>query len=136
MKRYVREIASNTVRRLLRSNPAATSRVSEVEVASALARLAREGAITATERERALETLTADFDTFWVVELVPDVVNLARVLLGRHSLRAADAIQLASCLYIRRDVSDAVPFVVFDDRLVDAALDENILVIPASSRKA
>ena len=132
----MRESASNTVRRLLRSNPAATSRVSEVEVASALARLAREGAITATERERALETLTADFDTFWVVELVPDVVNLARVLLGRHSLRAADAIQLASCLYIRRDLSDAVPFVVFDDRLVDAALDENILVIPASARKA
>jgi len=38
-KRYVRETGSQTVRRLLGAGGAATSRLSEVEVASAIARL-------------------------------------------------------------------------------------------------
>ena len=46
VKRYVREPAAVSVRRLLKSDRAATSRLSEVEVASALTRRAREGAFT------------------------------------------------------------------------------------------
>ena len=41
MKRYVREPGAASVRRLLKTDPAAASRLSEVEVASALVRLAR-----------------------------------------------------------------------------------------------
>jgi predicted nucleic acid-binding protein len=104
--------------------------LSEVEVASALARLAREASISTAERDRALEMLTDDFQTFWVVELIPEVTSLARTLLARHSLRAADAIQLASCLYIRREISANLPIVVFDDRLGKAAATEDVLVIP------
>jgi predicted nucleic acid-binding protein len=125
----VRETGSVTVRKLLRE-PAATSRLSEVEVASALARLAREASISTTERDRALEMLTDDFQTFWVVELIPEVTSLARTLLARHSLRAADAIQLASCMHIRREISTGLPIVVFDDRLAKAAANEDVLVIP------
>jgi predicted nucleic acid-binding protein len=125
----VRETGSVTVRKLLRE-PAATSRLSEVEVASALARLAREASISTTERDRALEMLTDDFQTFWVVELIPEVTSLARTLLARHSLRAADAIQLASCLHLRREISTGLPIVVFDDRLAKAAANEDVLVIP------
>jgi uncharacterized protein len=130
VKRYVRETGSSVVWRLLRSHPAAASRLSEVEVASALARLRRDGLITEAQRAQALERLTDDFRAFWVIELVPDVVGLARVILRRHSLRAADAIQLASCLHIRRELSEMVPLVVFDDRLAAAAVEENISVVP------
>lgn len=125
----MREPGSTGVRRLLRE-PAATSRLTEVEVASALARLAREGGISAGERDRGLEMLSDDLRTFWIVEIVPEVISLARGLLVRHSMRAADAIQLASCLYIRREVSDAVPIVVFDRRLAIAATAEHIAAIP------
>jgi predicted nucleic acid-binding protein len=126
----VRETGSTTVRKLLRE-PAATSRLSEVEIASALARLAREGVISAAERERGLEALTDDFQSLWIVEITPDVISLARTLLVRHVMRAADAIQLASCLYIRREVSDTTPLVAFDDRLTDAAAEQNVPVIPS-----
>ena len=50
VKRYVRENGSTAVRRLLSSDTPVMSRLSEVEVASALMRLAREGALRARSR--------------------------------------------------------------------------------------
>ena len=110
--------------------PVATSRLSEVEIASALARLAREGSMSASERDRALEQLTEDFQSFWIVEVTRETVALARTLLVGHPLRAGDAIQLASCQYLRRELSDNMPMVVFDERLLDAAAAIGIPVIP------
>jgi uncharacterized protein len=129
VRRYVTEAGSVAVRRLMRE-PVATSRLSEVEVASALARLAREGSMSAADRDRAMDQLTDDFRSFWVVETTAEVVALARTLLLRHPLRAGDALQLASCQYLRRELSDNMPMVVFDERLVDAAVATGIPVIP------
>jgi len=131
VKRYVTEAGSVAVRRLMRE-PVATSRLSEVEVASALARLAREGAMSVADRDRALERLTEDFKSFWVVETTHDVVALARTLLVGHPLRAGDAVQLASCQYLRRELSDSIAMVVFDERLRSAASANGIRVIPAA----
>jgi predicted nucleic acid-binding protein len=134
VKRYVTEAGSVAVRRLMRE-PVATSRLSEVEIASALARLAREGVMSATERDRALEQLTADFQSFWVVETTREVVALARTLLVGHSLRAGDAVQLASCQYLRRELPENIPMVVFDERLLDAAIANGIPVIPTPMQR-
>jgi predicted nucleic acid-binding protein len=114
---------------LLRANQAATSRLSEVEVASALVRRTREGAFSAQERDRALASLADDLAALIVVELTPEITAVARTLLLRHPLRAGDAVQLASCLYLRREMGEAVPFVAFDDRLVEAARHEGLAVV-------
>ena len=132
MKRYITETGSVAVRRLMRE-PVATSRLSEVEVASALARLAREGAMSMTDRDRALERLAEDVQRFWVVETTREVVVLARTLLAGYPLRAGDAIQLASCQYLRRELSDDIPMVVFDERLCKAAVANGIAVIPTAA---
>jgi hypothetical protein len=42
---------------------------------------------------------------------------------------AGDAIQLASCLYLQRELREAVPFVAFDQRLADAARAEGLTVV-------
>lgn len=126
VKRYVREQGSVKVRRLLSSDAPATSRLSEVEVASGLVRLAREGAFSVAERDRALAALEADFAAILVVELTTDVTSLARTLLQRHQLRAGDAIQLASGLYLQEQLGEKVPFIVFDDRLSKAARREGL----------
>lgn len=110
----------------------AACRLSEVEVTSALSRLAHDGVISSAERDRGLEKLTDDLETFWIVELASPVVDLARLLLTRHSLRAADAIQLASCLHLRREVSESIPLVAYDERLRKVALAEDVQVIPAA----
>jgi uncharacterized protein len=126
VKRYVREKGSVKVRRLISSALPATSRLSEVEVASALARLAREGAFSVTERDRALAAVEVDFAAILVVELTPEIAAQARTLLQRHPLRAGDAIQLASCLYLQEQLGEEVPLVAFDGRLTEAARREGL----------
>ena len=87
--------------------------------------------MSATERDRALARLTKDFETFWVVEVSGEVVALARAALVGHSLRAGDALQLASAHLLRRELAEDVPMVVFDVRLAAAATAQGIPVIPA-----
>mgnify|MGYP001235012253 CR=1 FL=1 len=122
-----------SVRRLLKSGRGATSRLSEVEVASALNRRAREGAFTLDERDRALASLENDFAALIVVEFTPEITTEAKALLLRHRLRAGDAVQLASCLYLQRETSQPLPFVAFDRRLTDAARHEGLSVVSVSS---
>ena len=130
VKRYVREADSARLRRLAAAQPVATSRLSEVEVASGLARRARGQALTEADRDRALAGLLADFDAFIVVELSPAITTEARALLLRHPLRAGDAIQLASCHFLSDALRVTVPLVAFDDRLRMAAAAEGWPVLP------
>lgn len=120
VKRYVREVGSAKVTRLLRDDAVAVSRLSEIEVVSALARRVREGALTTAERDRALVAFERDLSRFIVVELTAPVVGRARELLQRHALRSADALQAASGLHLAHQVAEDVPLVAFDVRLIDA----------------
>jgi uncharacterized protein len=131
VKRYVREAGTVAVRRLLTSGTVATSRLSEVEVASGLVRRTREGAFTAARRDRMLDALQRDLPAIAVVEVIPEVAADARALLLRHPLRASDAIQLASCQYLQRQLAEPVPFVAFERRLAAAAHAEGLTAIPA-----
>ena len=129
-KRYVEEPHSRDVRRLLAEGIAAASRLSEVEITSALIRRWREDELPEAERDRALDAVREDFTALTVVELAPEIVALARFLLLRHRLRAGDAVQLASCLFLRKRVGRAVDFVAFDGQLGEAAGREG-LALPA-----
>jgi len=130
-RRYVRETGSPTVRRLLGSGTAGTSRLTEVEVSSAIVRRAREGAFTMEERDRMLAALQHDVPALAMVELTPEITADARTLLVRHPLRTGDAVQLASGLYLQRQLARPVPFVAYDRRLVLAARAEGLVVIGA-----
>jgi predicted nucleic acid-binding protein len=127
-KRYVREKGSVKVRRLLSSDLAATSRYSAVEIASALARRAREGTISHEDRERTLAALHQDLTAMLIVELTAEVVTRAQGLLQRHFLRAGDAVQLASCLRLREELEEDLSMVAFDERLVAAARKERVVL--------
>jgi predicted nucleic acid-binding protein len=131
LKRYVRETGSVVVRRLLASGIVASSRLSEVEVSSGLIRRAREKAFTTERRDRMLAALQQDVPALAIVEITPEITAGARDLLLRHSLRARDAIQLASCQYLQRQLARPVPFVAFDKRLVQAAYAEGLTVLTA-----
>lgn len=126
MKRYVEESGSRTVRRLLPNDAAATSRLSEVEVASALARRCREGTLLRRERDRALAALRADIAAMWVVELTPEVSQASVELLARHPLRTGDGVQLASCLYLKVQIAEDVSLLAYDTRLNEAARVEGV----------
>ncbi|MGE0455198.1 MAG: type II toxin-antitoxin system VapC family toxin [Vicinamibacteria bacterium] len=130
VKRYVTERDSPRVRQWLTAGPVATSRLSAVEIGSALGRRCREGAFSAAERDRILGALEDDFTFVRVIELSAPVVGEAQVLLRRHPLRAGDAIQLASAVWLRRELDQVVSFAVYDDRLKAAAAAEGLPVFP------
>ena len=130
VKRYVQAPDSARVQRMLRAEAVAVSRLSEVEVTSALARLAREGVIAPTQRDRHVAAFVADLEGWHVVELTSVVTATARRLLLQHSLRAGDALQLASALELQRGLG--VPlreFVAYDQRLLLAAHAEQLTVV-------
>jgi uncharacterized protein len=135
VKRYVRESGSSTVRRLLATSIAASSRLSEVEVSSGIIRRAREGAFTIRARDRMLAALQRDLPALAIVEMIPEIGADVRALLLRHPLRASDAVQLASGLYLQRQLGQLVPFVAFDTRLVAAAQAEGLTVVTGARQR-
>ena len=129
VKRYVREPHSTRVRRLLRGGDVALCRLSEVEVISAFARLAREEAISPAERDRAAAAFVADIPAWTVVEITPDVARTARRLLLQHALRSGDAVQLGAALTLQEATGRPLrEFVAYDRRLLDAAQAEQLRV--------
>ena len=124
------EPGSDRIEALLGGGVAAASRLSEAEVASALCRRCREGAFPPAERDRALGALRRDLANLFVVELNPEVVARSITLLSRHALRAADGIQLASCMELRDRLQLACLFVCDDDRLLAAARQEGFATAP------
>jgi uncharacterized protein len=126
-KRYLVEVGSDRVRQLFRRNAdIAVSRLSEVEVASALVRRMRAGDIDEADAESHLAALEEDLTTCDVIEVRKPVVARARVLVGEHGLRAYDAMQLAAAL--RAKGSGALTFVCADTELSDAASAERLRV--------
>ena len=128
-KRYVHEAESDVVRRLLAESTPATSRLSEVEVASALVRRCCEGAFSVGERDRALVALCTDFVSLYVIELLPEISAATVELLVRYRLRAGDAIQLASCLYLQQRSGLSIDFVAYDTRLTEAARQAGLMLV-------
>lgn len=123
-KRYIGEPESKKVGRLLSACIAVTCRLTEAEIASALARRRREGVLTEAVRDRLLAYMRRDMASLYVVELSPEVSDIACHLLMRHMLRAGDALQLASALAISGRSGHKVQFVAFDQALNEAALKE------------
>lgn len=62
----------------------------------------------------------------WVVELLPEVAESSVALLARHALRTGDSVQLASCLYLRRETAEEVSLMAYDARLNEAARIEGV----------
>jgi predicted nucleic acid-binding protein len=135
LKRYVTEAGSNWVREL--ANPAAghiliVSRITFVEISSALARLQREGTFSTQDIETAIHAFQAHWETqYQVVEIDNAVTQLASRLLFRHPLRAYDSVQLASSLKLWSVFSRQTPpapytFVCADIRLLAAAKAEGL----------
>ena len=136
VKRYVRESHSERVLAWLEETTPATSRYSSVEIASALARRFREGRLDDSIRHRLLRDLDEDLDSFYLVEVAPEVVRTARDLLERNRLRAADALQLASALALQQRVERPVLFAAFDQNLNEAARREGVEVLVTGAQGA
>jgi uncharacterized protein len=136
LKRYLSEIGTAWVQSLTAKasgNILLISRITSVEILSAIARRQREGSLT-SEQTQTLRTIFQQHftDQYEIVELTPTLTTLAGELCARQSLRAYDAVQLASALTILPIIAQSpenfLTFLTADDRLLRAAQLEHLQV--------
>ncbi|MGH9617072.1 MAG: PIN domain-containing protein [Acidobacteriaceae bacterium] len=92
-----------------------------VEIASALARLARMQYINARELAESKKLAANLADEWWIVQPADVLPARAVSLIERHDLRAADALQLAAALQWCENQPHGRVFLTSDQRLQEAA---------------
>jgi uncharacterized protein len=127
----INEKATKSVRDLSREDPELVVWIlSEVEIISALWRRRRSNELTEAVRAEAQRQMDVTISNAVVVADASAVVRRARRLLATHTLRAADAMQLAAALLACEDDPARLPLVTIDDRLAEAATREGFTVAP------
>jgi uncharacterized protein len=100
-----------------------------VECASALARLERDAALDPKSAELAFQRLRLITDAWHEVEPSELVRENAVRFLRVHSLRAADALQLAAAFVAAERRPASLQVVTMDDRLADAMRKEGFALV-------
>ena len=101
----------------------------EPECASAISRVEREGGISPRSVMAAFERLTRFKEEWTEVEPTGRLRDRSVRLLRVHSIRAADALQLAAASQLNDGLPTPIPFVTLDDRLALAAEREGFPVL-------
>ena len=123
VKLYVTEAGSDVVRQLVGdATVVATSVVAYAETRAALARLRREGRLTASKLASAKGAFEEQWPTYLTLDATDSLCRAAGELAEKYSLRGFDSIHLASFREIvRRAGTHDTQFSSFDDRLNRAA---------------
>lgn len=117
----VAEPSSSALRTLARDGGIVTWCLSAVEISAAIERRAREGALSSPDRRAALDNLAEVASVWTEITAVALVRERACRLLAVHTLRAADALQLAAALIAAGDRPAEHEIVCTDSRLAEAA---------------
>ena len=124
------EAATGTLQALARKDPAILVWwATEVECASALARLERDGALDESAAAEAFDRLKQLAGGWHEVDPTDAVREAAVRLLRVHPLRAADALQLAAAFVAAERRPSSLEVVTLDDRLAGAARKEGFVLI-------
>ncbi len=105
-------------------HPVVTSELTDVEIASMLARTSRDGVIDARTAEELLDRYaadTSDSGPLGVITLDSDTITLAQRYVLSSPLRTLDAIHLAACARFAETTLDEVRLLSRDNRQHTAA---------------
>jgi predicted nucleic acid-binding protein len=118
VKRYLAESGSAMVNQWIADAAVVgTALISRAEMASALAKAARMGALTPDEALASLQAFRQEWSDFIQVQITQTVVARADSLAWDHNLRGYDAVQLAAALYWQESLHEPVTMATFDQRL-------------------
>jgi hypothetical protein len=130
VKRYVREEGTDFVRSILGGDDLiATSKLSYPEILSALMRKVRAGEIERKTFNGIVDMFDKDWDHVLVLDFHNDLLQIVKMLIGKHPLKAADAIHLSSALWLKASSKAEVTFVASDSSLLKAAGAEKLHVM-------
>ena len=106
---------------------------SEVECASAIARLERDGSLDASAAHAVFDRLRRLAHAWHEIDPSDPIRETAVRLLRVHPLRAADALQLAAAFLAAERRPSSLEVVTLDDRLAAAARIEGFVVAAIAS---
>ncbi len=130
VKRYVQEEGTDFVKSVLAGKELiTTSKLTYPEILSALMRKVRAGGIERKSFNGIVEMFDKDWDHVLVLDFHNDLLQIVKVVIEKHPLRAADAIHLASALWLRLSSKAEVTFVTSDSNLLKAAGAEKLQVM-------
>lgn len=130
----VEEASSPRLRQIYRADPTVvTWWGSEIECVSALARLEREGAMTAEMVSEAVARLRSLGAAWHEVQPTQALRDTAVRLLRVHPLRSADSVQLAAAVMAADREPAALEIVSLDVRLASAARREGFAVLSSDA---
>ena len=122
VKRYIRESGSLRVRALLRQHDFLSSAITPVEVMSALCRRKQGGDLSEENFPKLLHRFQNDRMQLELVEAGAMVLSRAEeILQGPVSLRALDAIHIASFVTFHATSGIRIPFITSDSRQREGA---------------
>lgn len=131
-KRYLAGKGSDGIRRLLnrKDDVFYQAFLTPLEIASTLYRRLRSHDVSQDELSFLLRAYVAhSHQDYLLIPYSDALIDRASALVGRHVLRALDAVQLASALELRDGLPVNTPplsFLSADDRLLDAARQEHL----------
>jgi len=129
VKRYVEEEGTNFVKSILGGNGLiTTSKLTYPEILSALMRKVRAGEIERKTFNGIVNTFEKDWDHILVLDFHNDLLQIVKMLIEKHPLKAADAIHLSSALWLKLSSKAEVIFVASDSNLLKAARAEKLEV--------
>jgi uncharacterized protein len=141
VKRYVQEPGTSWIRALTRRgtfDEIYLSRITAVELTSAVARRRRRGTLSAARTAAILSRFSRHLTSRYVaVEITPTLVRAAMNLANTHELRAYDAVQLAAAIGLNTESihagSNGITLVSADIELNKAAQVEGLVVEDTSA---
>ena len=131
IKRYIAEADSDVIIELWDEASLATaSQLLYAESIATFARKRREEPQNVDTIAKLQAAFQSDFETVTRIALDDEVHRRVDRLLERHALRGADAVHLASAVFVHELLREPVTFACADTRLVAAAKVEGLRVVP------
>lgn len=130
IKNYSQEPGTHRVREILSgADGCSISKIGYAEVCAAFGRKNRENPKDRRIHLIGFQRFQEDWKLLSIVELADDLLPVIRSVTEKYPLRGADAIHLASALWLERVLHDEGTFVAADTRLLEAAQSERLKVI-------
>jgi len=131
VKLYLDEPGSAAVLELLaQPMTTGTALITRAEVAAALAKAARLGALTRSEAEQSLKTFRSHWTAFVRLRLNEAIAAQADELAWAHGLRGYDAVHLATALTWRAALDEPLALGTYDRQLWEAGQKASLAVWP------
>lgn len=127
VKLYIDEKGSEAMARRVREGRVASSILAYAEIYATFARRRREELLSDDEHRASCDRFEKDWQAVIVVPMRPAVAGRVPDLVGRHPLRGADAIHLASALSLA-EAGLEITFAASDARLLTATKGEGLEV--------